>query len=188
MSVVFALRYGASDPAAYFLAPMALGLAALPAALAIVAPGPRVTEWAAVALVAAGVVLAVPWVRTALQRDDTYRRFANLIERMWSAIPFERGFVLWDDVMSPRLLILQELRGQKPGITVVHPTLTAHPVARRRFAARFGFDPVGGDPSGAWLERVALGINARTPLPVVVFDPSVPTVRMLRKSGAEAAR
>jgi hypothetical protein len=69
------------------------------------------------------------------------------------------------------------------------------PVAPARFKARFGIDPVGdlpiphappGAPGSADVQRrvliqAVLRVNARAPVKVILFDPSVPLLRELRK-------
>jgi hypothetical protein len=201
VSIGFALRFTVPEPAPYFLPPMALGVAALPALGCRLLPGGARPLWMGAALVALGIALSFPWVRTGVQRNQSYGRLGDLVHSMWNAIPADSGFVLWNDDQSARLLLFQELRGEKPGLTVVVPILLTTPVPRRRFIQEHGIDPlvagapdtppVGtstGTPAVPLVDGIARSLNVQSPLPVILFDPSGPSVRLLKKPVADRLR
>jgi hypothetical protein len=205
LGTVYAFDYGVADPSSYFLLPMMLGLVAVVPWLASLwtrGSTARRAGLAAVALLAlAGLVLSIPWLRTGWQRKALWTGFDQLVHQMWTAIPADSAIVFWTDDLHTKLLEYQLLRGEKPGVTVVHGlTLDTAPV-REAFARRHGFDPLAGVeiPSGTgatpaeetarireWIERIENHVNERTPLPVIHFDPDPahPTVRLLLKPGA----
>jgi hypothetical protein len=194
-----AFFYGVPDPASYFLAPLALGLALVPALLAGLPPARRLAAPLAVAAALAVLAAGRDWPRVAVERAATFGRFDALTRSMWAAIPREHGFVIWEDDMWYRLLAYQRLEGVKPGLVVVNPVTLRHPLARRAFAARHGFDPLAGLPPAAAavedteaelepLRAAVVEALARTGEPVMVFLPQVPSVRLLREGGVAAAR
>lgn len=192
-----AFLYGVPDPAAYFLPPMALGLAVVPAWLASFAAVRRVGTPLALGSALAVAAAAATWPRIAAERYQTFVRFDRLARSMWASIPGDRGFVLWEDDMWYRLLGYQQLDGVKPGLVVVDPVLIAHPRARRAFATRHGFDPLETLPPGAAtsgegealdpLRAALVDRLVRTGEPVYVFLPEVGSVRLLH-NGAAAGR
>ena len=109
------------------------------------------------------------------------------------------AIVIFANDMWPRLAEYQLFRGEKPGITVVNPIQLPHPVVRQRFREANGFDPLLGidvpEPSpgaplrgaDALAERVAQAIGARSPRPVVLFDASRESVRLLRVQRVNAS-
>jgi len=94
-----------------------------------------------------------------------------------------------------RLIEYQVLRHEKPALIVIDPEMLADDVPRARFTARFGVDPLEGlivpsIPPGSPGEQEAIKrvlvqmvrhINARTRVPVILFDLTKPEVRLLRK-------
>ncbi len=204
----YAFGYGVPDPSSYFLAPLALALAAVPALFAACVSSAGLPRHAArvglVAAIAGAALLAGPWLRVASDRKQTYVNFEALVHGMWASIPYERGFVLWADDMYARLHEYQWLRHEKPGLEVQDPWVLTHPVARARFAARFGFDPLAGlsfsrraDGTFGVEGRDALSsvhdlisnINLHTNLPVIHFAPEAQSVRLLEKpAGADTSR
>jgi hypothetical protein len=94
-----------------------------------------------------------------------------------------------------RLIEYQILRHEKPALTVIDPEMLADDGPRARFLARFGVDPLeglivptiapGSPGEQEAIKRVMVQmvrhINARTRLPVILFDLSKPEVRLLRK-------
>lgn len=190
----FTFRYGVPDPAPYFLPAMALGAAAATPALAALARGRR-GPLTLGALAAAGVFLVVPWIRegAAWRRDAT--DFEATVRSMWSAVPPAKAIVFWPDDRYIRLRAYQILDGEKPALWIATPDMLLNYGTRLEFHARFGFDPIGGlqvprvrpgspgekETIRRFLVRVVRGVNERTPLPVIIFDPSVPIVRQLRK-------
>lgn len=208
LGTCYAFSYGAPDPSSYFLQPMALGLVAtttLLAALVTSGPAARRAALACAALLAvAGLVLSVPWLRIGQQRAELWVAFDRQVHQMWMAIPADSGVVFWSDDMHTKLLEYQFLRGEKPGLTVVHGlTIYTEPV-RNAFIRRHGFDPVAGiqlssDPRNTPAAqeagyREAIGaaeanVNQLTRLPVIHFDanPARPSLRLLLKPGADSS-
>ena len=190
--------YGVPDPSSYFLPILALGLVATAPAAARAGralPGRGRSRAVAGALLALALVaLATPWLRTGRERRGVYVRHEQLIRSMWESVTAERGFLIWADDMAYRLRAWQILDGEKPGLAVLNPALLTHPWPRREFVRVHGFDPLAGvalpgadtapaDRSG----EVARRINLQSSLPVFVFDPAGPSVRLLRKPTTEPA-
>ena len=192
IQTVYVFSYGVPDPSPYFLPVLALGLAAVPAALAQSMPLLR-RHGAWLAGIAAVVLLltSVTWMRLGRERASTYERFDELVHQMWMSVPFEEGFVIWGDDMVHRLTEYQLLRGEKPRVIALNPAQLTYPGPHDAFIARHGFDPLEDlpplpppvdDPSTrALYEAIAERINRASPLPLVVFDPAGRSVRMLRK-------
>jgi hypothetical protein len=91
---------------------------------------------------------------------------------------------------------------EKPGIGVEHALGLFYPARRASFQRRYGVDPVQGielhasfplsPPDRARLLRRAIeeiesNVNAQVRLPVIHFDPGVPTVRLLAKPGVDTS-
>ncbi len=197
VQTAYAFFYGVPDPSSYFLVPLALGLSLVPATLAAL---PRARRFGAPLAIAAALVVAAAgrtWPRVAAERVSVFAKFDALTRPMWTGIPRERGFVIWEDDMSYRLVAYQLLDGLKPGLVVVNPVTFKNPLARRTFAARHGFDPAGDLPPAAAytegegpeldpLREAVVDRLARTGEPVLVFLPQVPSVRLLREGGSVA--
>lgn len=195
----YAFLYGVPDPSSYFLPPLALGLALMPAALAA---APLARRAAAPLVVTAAVLVAAAgreWPRIGAARAAVFGPFDTLTRSMWDSIPHERGFVIWEDDMWFRLVGYQLLEGRHPGLVVVNPIVFRHPLARGAFRARHGVDPLAGLPPAAMAPggkdeeldplRAAVVENlGRTGEPVMVFLPQVPSVRLLREGGAAPKR
>ena len=196
----YAFNYAVIDPSSYFLYPMALGSAALPALIAglwAVGTGARRAA-VAMATIASGVALALwaPWLKTGFQRVELYVRFDRYVHSMWDAIPDARAFVFWTDDMYTKLLEYQLLDHQKPGVEVLHAYNICNAAPRARFIARHGFDPgqrldrlilatPGGKDSVSGSQAISAvegDVNDSSPLPVIHFDPAKQTVRLLRKA------
>lgn len=197
----YAFLYGVPDPSSYFLPPLALGLALVPAALA----GLPAARRAGVPLVVAGALVVAAaawgWPRVASARVGTFSDFDRLTRSMWASIPREHGYVIWEDDMWYRLVGYQRLERRKPGLVVVNPMLFRNPRARQAFRARHGFDPLGGlAPAAAAVAAAGTGAEldplraavvenlARTGEPVLVFLPQLPSVRLLREGGTDPAK
>jgi hypothetical protein len=190
----YSFLYGVTDPVAYFLTALAIGMVAIPACVALT-PVRRAGR-VLVALAGLGACL-LAWRGTgaALAERQRLVQAEALLREMWRAIPYEHGFVIWDDDMSSRLFMYQQLDHERPGLRVLSPLILLDDTARDLFARRHGFDPVAGveappgdDPRDAESERrlvlrIAQRINACTPEPVVLFLPQVPDLRVLPKSG-----
>ncbi len=101
--------------------------------------------------------------------------------------------------MISRLQLLQQLEGEHPELTLVRPAHLSYPGPRRAFFERWGFDPlegldallanpVQGDTArvARLVDGIAENINRRQSLPVYLFMPQVPSVRLLRKPEAAA--
>jgi hypothetical protein len=200
----YAFSYGVPDPSSYFLYPMALGAAALTHFLGALARGAAAARRAVLVvgtlLGITSLVLWVPWLRTGQQRTDLFVSFDRLVHGMWSSIPADSGFVFWTNDMYHKLREYQALAGEKPGIEIEHALLLHRPEARQRFLTQNGFDPVmglelderalrGAGPGDRCvreaIDSVEFRVNAMTRLPVIHFDPQVPTVRLLLKPGAD---
>lgn len=204
LQVAYAFFYGVRDPATYFLPALAIGLALFVAGAARVPVLRRRRQGRAVALVAAlGLIVpAVGGVRTARARNEALARFDTLLRQMWAALPPGPAFVVWDDDMASRLRAFQVLERSRPEVEVVQPRHLTHPVPRRHFAARHGFDPAAGiapgeldavgrdeSRSASLVDAIAGRINASSPTPVVLFLPAVPSMRQLEKpEQSDAAR
>jgi hypothetical protein len=166
------LIYGVPDPAAYFLAPLAVALLALPR-LAVLAAG-RPARGAALGLatLAAIGILAACWLRTVPARDARLAEVEARVRRAWSAIPYERGIVLWRNDLYSRLEAYQLLDGEKPGLFVENPNMLTWAGPRAAFARRFGFDALAGLElrTDADLAAVPGNVGRQTGLPVIDFD------------------
>lgn len=193
----YALLYGVPDPSSYFLPPLALGLALAPAVLA---GSPAVRRAALPVAIAAALAVGVAgrdWPRIAAARPAVFEGLEKLVRSMWDSIDRERGFLIWEDDMAPRLVAYQLLEGSRPGLVVLNPVMFRHPLARASFHRRHGFDPAAGLAPGAVpvqgtgpeldpLREAVVENLARTGQPVLVFLPEVPSVRLLRNGGAPA--
>lgn len=200
LQALVVLLYGVPDPGSYFLPVMALSLTA--ASGALVLPAARGRGAALATLVVAGLAVAVPavsWLRLGVERRALFERHEELLRRMWASVTVERGFVLWHSDVWHALRIWQELEGEKPDLVLANPAMLTHPWPRRQFTAAHGFDPLegvppamlraaGGGAGGADAAElaalIAANINNRSPLPVIIFDMTGPSVRMLQKDGA----
>jgi len=193
---LFTFRYGVPDPAPYFLPAMALGAAA--AAPALVTLTRAAGRWGALrigVLGVAGLFLVVPWVRGGLDQRRDLLDDEAMIRSMWSAVPADTAIVLWPDDRFIHLVEYQILRGEKRALWIATPDMLLEDRTRAQFRARFGSDPLQGvriprvQPGSAEEDAIirrALGsivreLNARTRVPVIMFDPSVPVVHQLRK-------
>jgi hypothetical protein len=194
----YAFSYGVPDPSSYFLPSLMLSLGVVPAAVALV-PGARRRghELGAIATLGAALAL-VAGLRYARARDAAYRDYDAGLHALWRSVPADSGFVLWPDDMVAHLVEYQRLAGEKPALEVLHPVELTQLAPRSRFIARHGFDPVPTQMIGARAREhpprdvqelsaliagaVADEINARSPLPVVWFDPAAGTARVLEKA------
>jgi len=128
--------------------------------------------------------------------DTSLEKVDEFLHTMWRAVPIQRGFVLWDDDQSYRLVQYQCLEHEKPALVVVRPRLLMDAGARQVFARRHGFDPLGGasppsdgeaDSPGrieGFARQIADGINRSSPDSVILFLPREPSLRLLTKSAA----
>jgi Protein of unknown function (DUF2723) len=196
----FIYRYGVSDPSAYFLGPLAISLAVVPAALGLLPGARRIARPVAVAAALAVAVELAFGARAGLRRARMFSSNEALLHRLWRAVPVECGFVIWTDDRIALLLGYQILGGEKPGLEVVAPVQLSQDWPRARFIARHGFDPVSRADIAAEAGRVhprnvsdlrmllsrviEMRINAQSPLPVVRFRPEVPDVQVLAKPTA----
>jgi len=200
LPAAYVFSYGVADPASYFLAPLALGLSVLPAALGALGP---VRRWARPLAAAAALGLAVAawsWTGAAIERRRAFIGLDGFLHSMWRAVPIQRGYVLWDEDLSYRLVQYQQLDHEHPGLIVVRPRLLMDAGARALFAARHGFDPLGGAAppadadadSPATIERFARqigdGINLASPDSVILFLPREPALRLLTKPAHGSVR
>jgi hypothetical protein len=192
LQTAYVFSYGVPDPSPYFLPVVALGLAVLPSWLAQAVPFVRRRG----AWIAGGTALALAfattvWVRRAATRAETYERFDAFMYRMWTSVPFDEGFVIFGDDMIHRLWEYQLLRDEKPRVIALNPALLSYPRVHAGFLARHGFDPLAGLPSlppavdkastQVLFDAITRRINYASPLPVVVFDRTRPSSRLLKK-------
>jgi hypothetical protein len=192
--VLFTLSYGVADPVSYFLPALAIALAAAPAALASWPPARR-AGLALASLATCGLLVAAwGWGGAALQRRSDCESFDEMLRSMWAAAPLQRGYFVWDDDMSSRLLLYQLLEHQGAGLDVVSPRRLMDDGARALFARRHGVDPLAGGhppsdatadtPAGiaAFADQVAEGLNHASADSVLVFTANPPALRLLEKS------
>jgi hypothetical protein len=109
---------------------------------------------------------------------------------MWNSIPFEQGFVVWSDDMYPRLLMYQMYDKQKTGLYVFHPSEFFGERQYINFLTKYKFDPYQDLRNLQEYEkktqteltaRIAETINRKTDLPVIIFDLTNSSVRLLKK-------
>jgi hypothetical protein len=197
--MLFVFQYGVPDPPPYFLPAAALGLAPLARLVMEVGSIRALPVGARVAvggIVLAGVAsLGVIGVQRALSERVELTRYDREVRAMWAMVPADTVVVFWPADQSVRLQEYQVLEGLNPAAFVSTPDLLLDDIPRARFKERFGIDPLNGVrvpylPPGSpgaleaqrrFVDRVATSISARTPVPVILFDPSVPLLRTLRK-------
>jgi hypothetical protein len=204
LGTLYAFSYGVPDPSSYFLPEMMLALAIVPAAAACVSAFRRNGRVLAAACALGALLALVGGARYATARDAAYRAYDARLHALWQSIPADSGFVLWPDDMVARLVEYQRLAGEKPALEVIQPVELTQLAPRSRFLARHGFDPVPTREIGARAREhpprdiqelsaliaaaVADEINARSPLPVIVFDPLAGTARVMAKTDSTRAR
>jgi hypothetical protein len=142
----------------------------------------------AAAAAALAVVMGGVWLGVGLETRRDAIAIESQVHAAWRSIPVERGIVLWQDDRYPTLVLYQMFDHEKPGMFVTDPTTLSWEPGRRRFAARFGFDPLAGlvPLTLAKAQRIPDNINARTDLPVIVFDPQRTAQAVLAKAPAAA--
>jgi hypothetical protein len=197
--MLFGFQYGVPDPAPYFLPGIALGLLgvaplvaetgsmrALPAAGRIVA---GIAAFGAVAVVCAA------GIRDGYEGKKIIIRSDRAIRAMWRMIRPDTAIVVYPADQCVRLIERQVLLGERPGLFIMNPELLIEEPVRKDVMRRFGVDPLEGlqvpeltprTPNARlvhdqFLMKVVMGINERTTVPVVLFDPSVPMVREMPK-------
>jgi hypothetical protein len=194
-NLAFAFRLRVDDPSAYFLAPLAIGLASvgpLAAWLAARVPGRAFAAAASVAA-AAALVTGGAWIGVGMDRRGVMIAADARLRAMWQSIPAGPGIVFYNHDMVHQLRCLQIVEGSKPELGVWHTAGLPAPIARERFRERHGIDPlagvraptIDGDPR-EWFRSVHRDVNRRTPLPVYEFDPERESVRLLRKPAPES--
>jgi hypothetical protein len=197
--MLFVFQYGVPDPPPYFLPAAALGLAPLARLVMEVGSIRALPVGARVAvggIVLAGVAsLGVIGVQRALSERVELTRYDREVRAMWAMVPADTVVVFWPADQSVRLQEYQVLEGLNSAAFVSTPDLLLDDIPRARFKERFGIDPLNGVrvpylPPGSpgaleaqrrFVDRVATSISARTPVPVILFDPSVPLLRTLPK-------
>ncbi|HEY6866376.1 MAG TPA: hypothetical protein VI792_03910, partial [Candidatus Eisenbacteria bacterium] len=197
---LYASHYGVLDPAPYFLPALALGvipLAPLAAELlgaACARARPAAAALALVIVAALGAAVA-PWVGDTRERRATLYYLERVVRSMWASVPSGPALVFWPDDRCIRLVEYQTLRHEKPRLVIMDPEILGDDYPRARFIARFGVDPLAdlvvpniapGTPEEmaairGVLVQMVRNINARTRIPVVVFDLTKPEVRLLKK-------
>ena len=179
--LVYVFQYGVPDPAAYFLPPLFLAMATLPAALAPIRGPWRLGV--AVALTAALLLLSPPWLRVAWERRQGFVEVDQYLHGMWRGLAFDRGFVLWPSDMHTRFREYQLFAGEKPEVFSTSPNLLTFDRPREEFRRRFGFDPLAGIVirGDEDVLEIPANINRQTPLPVAELDALGLTIRVLPK-------
>src|SRR6185436_6295155 len=84
------------------------------------------------------------WFRVGIDRKRAYASADALIRDMWKSIPAGPGIVFWEDDMYLRLRAIQLLEHDHPELDVWHGAALDAPIARKKFAAAHGFDPLDG--------------------------------------------
>lgn len=197
LGTAWAFSYGVPDPGSYFMAPIALALATTVAlGAAVEARWPSLARGGAVVAALACLAVGPRWAAVAADRRDAFVALDGVIRGMWASIPFDEAIVLWPGDTYTLWIERQILDGEKPGIEVLNPWLLSQDAPAARFRARHGFDPRVGAPltddrwrrslqerdlAATLADDLARGISARTPLPVIVADPSTLSVRLVRK-------
>lgn len=195
----YAFLYGVADPGAYFLPVLAIGLALGVEALASRSVVRRHQGMLAPGLMVLLMVLAIPGRDATRARNTAFAQLDDLVRRMWAAVPPGPAFVVWDDDMASRLRTLQTLEHNRTDIEVIQPRHLSHAAPRARFMATHGFDPLASVPAMAQgpapadeaaarqgVEAIEATINARSPLPVYLFRPELPSLRLLQKNAADS--
>jgi hypothetical protein len=196
IGTTYAFFYGVSDPSSYFLAPLLVSLAVAVTLLDTT----RVRAAAAVAsaLVVLSAVLSIGWMRVDFERKRQFVGFNGMLHDMWTSIPFDTAFVFWRDDMYVRLHEYQVFNHEKPGLFVIHPANLTQPAGRKRFITAHGFDPLAGlnvklpeigapgrdEAIDRYFDDIEHNVNLHSDLPVIHFDPAIPTVRLLKKPSA----
>jgi len=198
---MFTFRYGVPDPAPYFLPAIAFGAAAAAPFLATLfaarALNSAVRLGGAILATLAILWLSASWIRDGYVASRAVTVYEEMIRSMWSAVPPGPSILFWHDDRFSMLLEYQILGGEKPAVFVTNPEVVVGDLPREQFHARFGFDPLEGltvpaiqpgSPDATRIRmtffgRVIRNINDRSPLPVILFLPSVPMVRQLDKPG-----
>jgi len=140
---------------------------------------------------AGGAAAAWSWVGTALERRAALSGLDDFLRTMWRAVPLQRGFVLFDEDLSWRLVQYQQLDREHAGLEVVRPCLLMDSGARAPFARCHGFDPLAGLPpptSARFARQIADGIDLGSPDSMILFLPREPSLRHLPKPGNSSAR
>lgn len=193
-NLVFAFSLNLSDPVPYFLPALALALlGSAPVAARLSTRLPAGAIRGAVALlVLTGLAVGVLWFRAGLERKRAFAQSHALIRDMWKSLPAGPGFVFWEDDMYLRLRAFQLLEHERTELEVWHAAALDAPVARAKFTARFGFDPLAGltdeirtSFAGSvpdYLRWIRANVNRQTAWPVYEFDPRNRSLRQLRKS------
>ncbi len=191
VQLAFCLLYGVPDPTTYFLPPLGIALAMLtPAAAGLMTSHPRAQRtiaWAACGAALIAVAQYGNWLGIGVGRRELLVRLDLNVRKIWTALPLERGIVLWGGDLFHRYNAYQMLLGEKPGLRLVSPYELSAPLHREHFRSHFGFDPFGssdarivydhppsdrGPRYDAYLEATAERLHAATSEPVVVLSPS----------------
>ena len=205
--VAHVFAYGVHDPASYFHAPLALGCLALPLLGGEWLGSPaasRRAAWAAGAVFALGAVaLWVPWLGEARGRARNWAAADHRVRELWRTIPVDSAVVFWPSDALYKLRAYQLLDGERPGLEVQHPLNLVGSRERLRYLEQYGFDPTEGmpvwsaaDAAGSRAgERIAFAtrlivanVNRHRRVPVVLFDPAIPAIRVLEKPDSGVVR
>ena len=121
-----------------------------------------------------------PYLELAVGRRNLLLALDASIRRVWTAIPVDRGIVLWE---GDRLNGYQLFLGEKPGLRLIRPSDLTVPMSRERFTERFGFSPAlspesvevptsGGPSFVAFEKSLASRLSLGTHQPVILLSPS----------------
>jgi hypothetical protein len=171
LTSVFTLSYGVVDPSAYFLPAIIVSAVALSSMIArlLQRAEQRGTVLAISGVVAAGAILA--WVPPEFAHARSITEVDRSVRAAFTALPFERGVVLWESDAHVRLLAYQQLEHIKPALVVIDPAMLTWPAYRAHITAVLGQDPLAGLTleSDADLSRVAPALAKHVSLPVADF-------------------
>jgi hypothetical protein len=193
--LLFSFDYGVPDPSSYFLAPIALSVVSIVDIFVIIFDkwkSHRKILLATPVIVILGIIpICSLWINIGIERRDLFLNLEDKIYSMWNSIPFEQGFVVWSDDMYPRLLMYQMYVKQKTGLYVFHPSEFFGEQQYINFLTKYKFDPYQDLRNLQEYEkktqteltaRIAETINRKTDLPVIIFDLTNSSVRLLKKT------
>jgi hypothetical protein len=205
LNLAYNFNYGVPDPTPYFLGCLFILKPVLVVAFvrACGLLGGKARRIAIiVGLLIAGVIMPAWWHRVNGSRSQFFENVDQDLRGLWMRIPEGPVMVFWPDDMIHKLMEYQSIGGEKPQAQLIHTRMLANPAPRSQFIAKYGFDPIqlppqAGEPDWKLSESAVIGetadpearklglihanVNARTTVPVVLFDPGKGSVRLLRK-------
>jgi hypothetical protein len=205
LNLTYNFNYGVPDPTPYFLGCLLIVTPILVVAYVRVCDlvqGKVRLISVMVGLLIAGMAMPIWWHRVNGTRSEFFENVDRDLRALWMRIPEGPVIVFWPDDMVHKLMEYQLIGGEKIGANVIHTRMLANPAPRNKFVAQYGFDPIQlppqasqpgwsvsdsavigdvADPEARKLGVVHANVNARTTVPVVMFDPGKGSVRMLKK-------